>query len=131
MIISYFLTLIAFLVIDLVWLGLVAKKFYWSKIGNLLTTDYVWSAIIAFYLIYIAGIFYFVVYPSIANNSALSDVFIRGAFLGILCYATYDLVNMGTLKQWSWSIVVVDILWGAALTGTVSCIGYVLMQKFG
>ena len=126
--ISIILTALLFIAMDLTWLGVIAKSFYWSRLGHLLTDNIVWSAVIIFYVIYIAGIFHFSVNPALALGSWQSAL-MNGFLLGILCYATYDLVNMGTLKNWSWAIVVVDIIWGGVITATCSAAGYFIASK--
>ncbi|MFT5020341.1 MAG: putative membrane protein, partial [Polaribacter sp.] len=97
LILSYFLTTLVFFAIDLTWIGLVAKKFYWSNIGGLLKDDINWVAALVFYLLYIAGIFIFAILPAVETDSVKSAV-IYGALFGFFCYATYDLTNLATLK---------------------------------
>lgn len=118
-IVLYLITLVFFFAIDLTWLGLVAKNLYKEKLGFILSPDVNWPAAITFYLIYILGILYFAALPAIDAQS-LSTAIIRGAFLGFLCYATYDLTNMATIAKWPLSIVVIDMVWGAVLTGACS-----------
>ncbi len=127
-IITLILTAIVFIAMDLTWLGVIAKSFYWSRLGNLLTDDIVWSAIVVFYVIYILGIFHFAINPALASGSWKSAL-MNGFLLGILCYATYDLVNMGTLKNWAWSIVIVDILWGGVITAVSSTVGFLIASR--
>ena len=125
--ISYVLTTVVFLIIDLVWLGIVAKNLYQKYLRNLLSEKVNWTAAIIFYLIYIVGIFIFAIYPSVDKNSA-SDALIFGALFGFFTYATYDLTNLATLKGWPLTIVFIDIAWGSVLCALVSISGYYIVQ---
>jgi len=127
-IISFILTAIIFVAVDMVWLAVIAKSFYWSRLGHLLTKDVVWIAVLIFYVVYVLGVFYFVINPAIATNSWLAAMQ-NGFLLGILCYATYDLTNMGTLKDWSWAVAVVDIIWGGILTAVTSVAGFMIASR--
>jgi uncharacterized membrane protein len=124
-IITYAIATIAFFAIDMVWLGLIAKNFYRSKLSHVLSPDVVWPAAIIFYLIYIAGIVYFAINPAL-KDASWQDALLKGALLGGLCYATYDLTNMATIAKWPIEIVVVDIIWGVVLTGSVSLITFLV-----
>lgn len=125
--ISYLLTVIVFFAIDLVWLGLIAKNIYQKYLGELLSERVNWSAAIIFYLIFIVGIFIFVIIPSVEKQSLLRAV-ILGAVFGFITYATYDLTNYATLKGFPLTIVFIDLAWGAVLTSMVSVAGYFIMQ---
>ena len=122
----YLLTFGAFMVIDLIWLGLVAKGLYDKWLGHLLG-NVNWTAAIIFYILFIAGISIFVIYPA-SQKQSLSYALGYGAMLGILTYATYDLTNLATLKGWPWQIVLIDITWGAVLCSLVSVAGYYINQ---
>jgi uncharacterized membrane protein len=128
-ILIFLITSVIFFVIDMIWLGIVAKGFYQEKLSNFLSPDVNWTAAIVFYLIYISGILYFAVLPAMKENS-WQTALLQGAILGFLCYATYDLTNMATLKNWPLTIVIVDILWGTFLTGSVALISYITASKF-
>ena len=95
----YAVTLVIFFAIDLVWLGVVAKNFYRQHIGHLLSANVNWAAAVLFYLVYIAGIVVFAVRPAIDAGSAARAVTL-GALLGFLAYATYDLTNQATMRDW-------------------------------
>jgi len=109
----YMLTLLPFVVIDGIWLGFVAPGFYRSQIGFLLAERPNWFAAVLFYLLFIAGMVYFVTGLDISLSSAL----IRGAIFGFMCYATYDLTNLATVKGWPVLVTVVDLSWGSILGG--------------
>ena len=125
----YFITTIIFFAIDMVWLGFIAKSFYREKLGFILSPDVNWYAAVIFYLIYIGGILYFAVLPAMRDES-WQTALLQGAVLGLLCYATYDLTNMATIKNWPLTVVLVDIVWGIVLTGSCALISYLVAMKF-
>jgi len=125
---AYIATGAVFLVCDMVWLGLVAKGFYRSRVGGLLLEDFNLPAALAFYLIYLAGVMLFAALPAF-NAGSWKVALAFGAAFGFFAYATYDLTNLATLRGWSVSLTIVDIAWGAVLTGTSATLGY-LAAKF-
>jgi uncharacterized membrane protein len=124
---TYLLTVPVFFAMDMIWLGVIAKSFYAKQLSNFLTSNVNWVAAIIFYLLYIIGIIYFAVLPGIEKNS-LKTVIISAALFGGLAYATYDLTNLATLKNWPMPIVIVDIIWGVVLTTTVAIASYNIAQ---
>ena len=121
--ISYALTFIVFFIIDMAWLGFIAKDLYKKYLGDLLSEQVNWVAAIVFYLLFIVGVFIFAILPSVEKNS-LSSALILGALFGFFTYATYDLTNLATLKGWPQNIVIIDIVWGSVLTAIVSTAGF-------
>ncbi len=119
----YLVVLGAFFLIDMVWLGLVARNFYRDQLRFLMKTNINWGAAIVFYLLFVAGLVYFVVSPSLTDGSWLTAL-LAGAFFGLVTYATYDLTNLATLKDWPLKVTLVDLAWGAVLSGTLSAIGF-------
>ena len=126
----YFIALPVFFAIDMVWLGLVAKNFYAKQIGFLMKTDVNWTAAILFYLLYIAGLVVFVISPALEKNSWTHAV-LFGALFGLIAYATYDLTNLATIKNWPLVVTVVDLIWGMVLSASVSTIGFLIAKKIG
>ena len=124
---SYLLTTVVFFAVDLLWLGVIAKNFYGRHLSDFLSEQVNWTAAIVFYLLFIVGIFLFVIMPAYEKQSYIHAI-IYGALFGFFTYATYDLTNLATLKNWPIKIVVVDILWGMVLTATVSVSGYFITQ---
>lgn len=114
----YLISLPVFLVVDLLWIGVFANKFYDAQIGHL-RGDIHWGAAIAFYLIFLVGLTWFAIYPALAADS-LKSVFVYGAVYGFFVYAAYDLTNMATLKDWPVTMTLVDIAWGTILGGLVT-----------
>jgi uncharacterized membrane protein len=119
----YFATLIAFLAIDMIWLGLVARTFYRKYLGYLMAPSPNWLAAIIFYLLFIVGLLVFVVLPGIEADS-LRITLLRAALFGLITYATYDLTNLATIKDWPVIVTVVDIGWGIFLSTVVSYVGF-------
>ncbi len=69
------------------------------------------------------GLLVFVIVPSLQTGST-KKVLILGALFGLITYATYDLTNLATVKDWPWVVTVVDLLWGCILTASVSYMGF-------
>jgi uncharacterized membrane protein len=125
---TYFIALIAFFAIDMVWLGVISKNYYKQKLGFILSPNPNWVAAIVFYLIYIGGILFFAVNPALKEMN-WQIALLNGAILGAMCYATYDLTNMATIANWPIEIVIIDIIWGIVLTGSVAVITYFAVSK--
>lgn len=115
----YLLTLPVFFGIDMLWLGVLAKGFYRDNLGHLLRPDINWAAALIFYLLYIVGILIFATLPALEKQS-LRHAVVMGALFGFFAYATYDLTNLATLKDWPVNVVFVDIVWGMFLTASVA-----------
>ena len=103
----------------MVWLGFVASKFYKNHLGHLMADQVNWRAALVFYFIYIIGIIFFAVLPALENGD-WQKALLLGVLFGFFTYATYDLTNLATLKDWSVKVVLVDILWGMVLCGAVA-----------
>ena len=119
-----------FFAIDLVWLGLIAKGFYRDQMGSLLKAQTNWTAAIAFYVLFVFGLVVFVVVPAMDAGS-WPQALLRGAFFGLVTYATYDLTNLATLEGWPGLMTAVDLAWGAVLAGSVSSVTYGIAQQLG
>ena len=126
---TYLATLVFFLAVDMVWLGFVAKDFYRSGIGHLMGDGFNIPAAFAFYFIYIIGIMMFAINPAV-DAGDWQRAAILGAAFGFFCYATYDLTNLATLRDWPVSLAIADTAWGAALTGAAAVVGYSVASRF-
>jgi uncharacterized membrane protein len=126
----YLLTLVGFLAIDFVWLAFVARGFYRKHLGFLLTDQPNWWAAGVFYLLFVAGLVIFAVDPALKAGS-LRKAVLLGAFFGLVSYATYDLTNMATVKNWPWIVTLVDMIWGAVLAASVACLGFLAARWLG
>ena len=127
LVISYLLTAVVFFAADIIWLGFIAKGLYKKYLGSFLADKVNWPAAIIFYLLFITGIFYFAIMPDVEKNSVARAI-ISGALFGFFTYATYDLTNLATLKNWPLSVVFIDIAWGAVLTCIVSTAGFYIVK---
>jgi uncharacterized membrane protein len=125
----YLAAITVFFAIDMIWLGLIAKDFYKKQIGFLMRPDIHWPAAIAFYLLFVVGLVLFVIQPAL-QRSSWTHALLYGALFGLICYATYDLSNLATLKDWPVVVTVVDLIWGATLAASVSTITFFLARQF-
>ena len=125
----YLITALLFFAIDILWLGVIAKKFYDKHLARFFRERVNWTAASIFYFLYILGIMIFAILPGISCAS-LTRTVILGVLYGLFTYATYDLTNLATLKDWPVKIVVVDILWGMVLCGLVSAGGFLVASRF-
>jgi uncharacterized membrane protein len=126
----YFIALPVFFAIDMIWLGLVAKDFYRNQIGFLLKENVNWIAAISFYLLFIVGVVFFVVMPALQKDSWMYALLV-GALFGFITYATYDLTNLATTKDWPLFVTLVDLAWGAVLSALVSTVTFLIATRIG
>ncbi|MGY3779457.1 DUF2177 family protein [Isobaculum melis] len=124
----YGVATISFLVLDLIWLLLIANKLYQHYLGGLLGQTKILPAVL-FYLLYIGGMLFFAVYPGLAKDSLVYTM-IAGGFLGLLCYGTYDLTNLATMKDWPVVVTILDLIWGTFVTAATSGITFYIAQHF-
>lgn len=128
--IAYGAAVVAFLIIDGIWLGVVAKSFYATHMGDLLRKNFLPLPAVAFYLVYTAGLVFLAVRPGQADVS-LASVALYGAVVGFMAYGTYDMTNLATLRDWPWIISVVDMIWGTVLSATVATLSAMALRYFG
>ena len=125
---AFFTSLGSMAILDATWLGLVAPKFYKKHIGFIMSKSPNWTAAVLFYLVFIAGVTIFVVYPGWHNHQSMIKILILGGLFGLVTYATYDLTNQATLKNWPVIVTFVDLLWGTLLTGVVSVVAVTILK---
>ena len=123
----YVISFVAFFAIDLFWLGIIAKNLYQNQIGHLLKTDVNWIAAIIFYLVFIVGLVLFVLMPAVEKGNLWRAV-LFGALFGFITYATYDLTNLATLKDWPIQLTFIDLAWGTFLGSSTSAVAYLLYR---
>lgn len=121
--IAYVASAVVFLALDFVWLSRVARDFYFSRLGEQLLAQPRLGVAAAFYLVYVIGVVVFAVSPALKADSARLAIGL-GALFGFIAYATYDITNYATLKNWPLAVVVVDMAWGAVLTAVSAFAGY-------
>ncbi|KAF0223920.1 MAG: hypothetical protein FD133_471 [Erysipelotrichaceae bacterium] len=126
--IQYGIVLVIFFAIDMIWLGLIAKNFYAKKLGFLMAPKVNWIAAFVFYLIFILGLLVFVIQPALAAESLTQGIFMAALF-GLVTYATYDLTNLATLKDWPLIITIVDLAWGISLSVIVSTLSILILTR--
>ena len=115
----YIVAIVVFFAIDLFWLAIIAKDLYREQIGHLMSSEVRWGPAILFYCLYIAGLVFFAVLPGFNEQNWISAL-LYGGFFGLVCYATYDLTNLATLREWPIKIVVYDLLWGSFISAVTS-----------
>lgn len=116
---------ITFFAIDMLWLGLVARNTYSKYLGFLLNPKPNWAAAIVFYLLFIVGILVFAVLPGLEARS-LSKTLLLAGFFGLVTYATYDLTNLATIKNWPLTITIIDMIWGTVLSCLVAWVSFLV-----
>ena len=125
--VSYLGTGVAMLVIDAVWLSTMGKLLYRPILGDILLDGFRLAPAAVFYFLYVAAIVVFAVAPA-ASSGKWTSALMYGAFLGLVCYGTYDLTNHATLKAWTTTLTVIDMAWGAFLTSASATAGYLIAR---
>ena len=115
-------------ILDFIWLGFIAKKLYYDEMGSILLEKPNMLAALLFYVIYVVGVVVFVISPALEKGS-WQHALGYGALFGLVAYATYDLTNLATLKGFSPKIVVIDMVWGMALTAVVAVGAYATVKS--
>lgn len=124
----YLITFGIFLVIDLIWLNLIAKDLYQKEIGTLLLKNPNIVPAILFYALFIVALLVLVLIPGIQGYT-LAKTLLMGAVFGFITYATYDLTNLATLQGWSLKMTIVDLIWGTSVTTLMTYLGYIIGNK--
>ncbi|MDN2580280.1 DUF2177 family protein [Aquibium sp. ELW1220] len=127
---AYGIAVVIFLIIDAIWLGIVARGFYASRMGELMLDHPRWGVAAVFYLAYVGGLVYFAISVGMAQDSVLAAA-LNGALFGFFCYLTYDATNLAVLKGYDPVVAVVDVVWGTVLSATVAAGTLFAMKAFG
>ena len=127
-IVTYLVTLISFVAIDLVWLMWLARPTYVAEMGNLLRKEPQLFAAVAFYLLYAAGLMFFAVLPGLKAGSVMYAMFV-GAALGLVAYGTYDLTNLSVVEGFNLRIALIDLVWGTVLSGATAALVVAVTSK--
>lgn len=125
---TYVVSLVAFLALDLVWLGWIARGFYRRELEHLLSPDVRWLPAALFYALFVAAVVVFAVSPAVEKGSFVKAL-VLGGFFGIVTYATYDLTNLATMRGFPPLVAAVDITWGCVLTSVVAAVGYLFAAR--
>ena len=123
----YISTLAVFFGIDLIWLVLMNSRFYRPRLAGLMSDKVNWLPAILFYLLFIIGLLLLVVLPAVDHGSWIRAMLLGGLF-GMVAYATYDLSNLATIKNWPVMVTIVDIVWGTALSAILASISYFIAR---
>jgi len=123
----YLLTFIAFLAIDAVWLSLIAKNFYAKYLGYLMADQPNLVAALIFYLIFVVAILALIVIPTL--EAPLSKTLLMAALFGFASYATYDLTNLATVKDWPLLVTIVDLIWGTSVATITAFIARLIANR--
>lgn len=126
---NYLIAFVVFFAIDIVWLGFVAKDFYREQLGFIMATKTNWPAAVVFYLIFIGGLMFFAINPALAKDS-IKYAFLVGGLFGFMTYATYDMTNLATLKDWPLVISIIDIIWGTLLNALTAGVSFYIINLF-
>ena len=125
---GYFAALFAFVVIDMAWLAAMTSRLYRPTLGDILIADVNLSPAIMFYLIYPIGLVVFALNPALKSGS-MTTAAAYGALFGFLTYATYDLTNYSTLRNWTMQLTIIDLLWGTMLSATAAAASYLAVTR--
>ncbi len=122
--------IITFLILDALWLGVIATKFFQRSIGHLMADSINFPAALGFYLVYVVGVVIFAIAPALTAASWTTAALYGGLF-GFFAFATYDMTNYATLRDWPFTMVVVDVAWGTFVTASTALGGYYAAKMFG
>lgn len=128
--IAYLAAAIAFLIVDAIWLYTMADTLYRPLLGQMLAPQFRLVPAIVFYLIYIGGIVFFAVVPAL-EGGGVARAALNGAVLGLVAYATYDLTNQATLRDWPLTLTLADIPWGMFVTAVGASAGFIASDRLG
>jgi uncharacterized membrane protein len=129
----YVVALLIFSTVDLFWLGVIAKNLYREQIGFLMKKEISWIPAISFYGLYLIGLVLFAILPALKDSNCQQDwqfALLHGSLFGLVCYATYDLTNLATLKGWPIKIVIYDLIWGTFISGITTLLTFWIAQQW-
>jgi uncharacterized membrane protein len=120
---AYAVSLVLFFSVDLVWLSTMASRVYRPTMGDIALSDANLAPAAAFYVLYPVGLVIFVVLPALKGGS-IYTAFLYGALFGFFTYATYDLTNQATLRNWTLQLSLIDMAWGTLLAASAGAAGF-------
>jgi len=125
---TYAVSVPVFFFVDMIWLGVIAKGFYRNALEPLLTPNINWIAAIIFYLLFLVGVLIFALLPGMERRSLVYTIAMAALF-GFIAYATYDLTNLATLRDWPLMLSIVDMIWGSFLSASTATMTYLIMSR--
>jgi uncharacterized membrane protein len=125
---TYAVSVPVFFIVDMIWLGIIAKGFYRKALEPLLTPNINWTAALLFYFLFLFGILIFALLPGMEKRSLVYTITMAALF-GFIAYATYDLTNLATLRDWPLTLSIVDMIWGAFLSASTAAVTYLIMSR--
>ncbi|MBM4102791.1 MAG: DUF2177 family protein [Planctomycetes bacterium] len=125
---TYAVSVPVFFIVDMIWLGIIAKGFYRKALEPLLTPNINWTAALLFYFLFLFGILIFALLPGMEKRSLVYTITMAALF-GFIAYATYDLTNLATLRDWPLMLSIVDMIWGAFLSASTATVTYLIMSR--
>ncbi len=129
-VIAYITAFLTMAVLDGSWIAIMAGRLYRPQIGALMLDKPALVPAVLFYLLYVTGVTALVTLPAVHAGS-LGMAAARGALLGVVAYGTYDLTNLATIRGWTTTVCVADMVWGLVLTAVASSVAYFVTSKFG
>ncbi|MGJ7562366.1 DUF2177 family protein [Variovorax sp. GB1R11] len=127
--VAWAVTFVVLLVIDMIWLGVVAKGMYQEAMGDLMSPKPRLAFAAVFYLIYPIGLLIFAIVPGLAAQGVMRAALMGGLF-GLFCYATYDLTNLAVIRNWPLALSFIDIAWGTLVSGVAAAAGAATLRWF-
>jgi uncharacterized membrane protein len=124
----YGIALVVFLAIDMVWLLVISKDLYAKELGYLMAPTVNLLPALIFYLLFIVGLVVFVIQPALTSKS-IKDLVIKAVLFGLVTYATYDLTNLATIKDWPLLITIIDLIWGMTVSTLVAVATFKISEK--
>lgn len=126
---NYLIALIVFFAIDILWLGFITKGFYRKNLSHLMAPKTNVIAAVIFYSVYVGGLMFFAINPALDKNSIMYALSV-GALFGFMTYATYDMTNLATLRDWPIKITIIDIIWGTVLNAITASATFYIVKLF-
>ena len=126
--VGYLAALVTMVAADMAWLGLMAPRFYKPTLGDIMLSGFNLPPAILFYLLYPVGLVIFAITPALKSGS-VGTALVYGALFGLFTYATYDLTNQATLRNWTVQLTIVDVAWGTVLAAIASAVSFWVVTK--
>lgn len=127
-VVAWVVVVVVMVAMDVLWLGVIAKSLYQDGIGHLMAEKPLVLAALAFYVVYAVGLVVFVVAPRDGVGTWHSTA-LMAALFGLVAYATYDLSNLATLKNWPLWLALLDMAWGSVASAVAATAGKLVMER--